>query len=342
MLVLVRILALSVLVLFLDYLEDLGTSVLAICLFLAVGTLAGYQLAKSRIKILGLLAFSASGYLCYKLAYSISSASLIYLFNEPSLLHAYQLHCGLLALAFFIATISTFAVCRSRHALTLEVFVFVCGFIYFFAGHRDFNFQSPQIIGNMAWRLAVSPLTLLSTLSILLFILVLAYLRLSDNFYRSEKLSNSRQNKSSQLNRSKLPDHWLRTSAPAVTIAAILLIIGNLIFSHYKVQASVKTSMGVGQGKSENQSPLSFNSALGASNQPSAVVRLEGDYAENPYIPTLYFRESALSLYNGIEMVAAGPAFDQDIPASTPDSHFKARQTDLYDYRVPSSNQYFR
>ncbi|MDV7402821.1 hypothetical protein RZS08_65970, partial [Arthrospira platensis SPKY1] len=64
----------------------------------------------------------------------------------------------------------------------------------------------------------------------------------------------------------------------------------------------------------EGQSPLSFQSAVGKTKQPAALVRLENDYPQNPSNPMLYLRESALSHFLGHELVVAGTKYNWDIP----------------------------
>ena len=75
---------------------------------------------------------------------------------------------------------------------------------------------------------------------------------------------------------------------------------------------------GVGQNNESGESPLGFHSAIGKTNQPAALVRLEGDYRENPWAPMLYLREGSLSGFNGKEMVISSNAFDQDVPRIKP------------------------
>ena len=83
-----------------------------------------------------------------------------------------------------------------------------------------------------------------------------------------------------------------------------------------------RATNGVGQGGDEGTSPLGFHSAIGQTKQPAALVRLEGDYADNPWAPMLYMREDALSSFNGKELVLANRAFDSDIPRIKPGQSF--------------------
>jgi len=82
-------------------------------------------------------------------------------------------------------------------------------------------------------------------------------------------------------------------------------------------------------------SPLSFQSALGSTNQPAGLVRLEGDYGDNPFSPMMYMRESALSAFNGKEMVFAGRAYDTDLPVSGTREAFSRKEDAELGERTP-------
>jgi hypothetical protein len=342
MLIIIRALILSTLVFFFDYLEDLGTSPFALSLAIFIGTFIGFRLAKSRLTNLAIYLIITGLSLIFYFLKNITITLLLPFFDQALKLDAHILHAELFSLAVILAGLSSFSICRSRNVLTAETMLFVFGFIYFFSSHRQFNFQSPHILGTLAWNFAISPLALLTILGVLLLILVLFYLSFSDPLYsRESKFAEDPEKQESSPIKASGKKNWIATSSPLLVLCSILLIIGNLIYMHYQVQAKDRTSMGVGQGKTENQSPLGFNSALGASNQPTAVVRLEGDYSNNPLSPSLYLRETALSLYNGTEMVAAGTAFDLDVPTVAPDSHFKAENLPIYDYRMPLQQSIF-
>jgi transglutaminase-like putative cysteine protease len=96
-----------------------------------------------------------------------------------------------------------------------------------------------------------------------------------------------------------------------------------------------RVANGVGMNTNEGVSPLSFQSALGSTNQPAGLVRLEGDYSNNPFSPMMYLRESALSSFNGKEMVFAGRAYDEDLPVTTTRDSFSRREDAELTERTP-------
>jgi hypothetical protein len=107
------------------------------------------------------------------------------------------------------------------------------------------------------------------------------------------------------------------------------------LYQHYNSAMLARVSNGVGMGESMGVSPLSFQSALGSTNQPAGLIRLEGDYADNPFTPMLYLRESALSQFNGKEMVFAGRAFDTDLPVTSPRDTYTGKEDSELAPRTP-------
>ena len=113
-----------------------------------------------------------------------------------------------------------------------------------------------------------------------------------------------------------------------LAIAGYLYMVSNLTFRHFHDQTYDKN--GVGMGADEKMSPLDFHSALGGTNQPSALVRLDGDYNQNPFTPMLYLREAALSEFDGQKIVKADRTYDTDVSGTTPEEPFVGPEdTDL-------------
>jgi hypothetical protein len=101
-----------------------------------------------------------------------------------------------------------------------------------------------------------------------------------------------------------------------------MYVVAAQVYKYYSAAASTRIANGVGLQNPE----LGFHSALGGTNQPSALVRLEGDYSENPFTPMLYLRESALSQFTGKDMKMASRAFDKDISDTHPRESFEGKE----------------
>ena len=327
LLICIRAIALSIVIFLIDYFLPLGTSPFVLAFSCTLGVILGGISARSRLKLPGfvaiLLSLIATAFVSSKL-FELFALSL---FSDPLNLHSLQLHASLALISLLIGAISTWTVIRSVHGLSLEVLAIVFSSLYFFSGHRNFNFQSPQILGTLAWSLGYSPLAVLTALGVALIGVTLIYLRICSGLHEQRLRLTQHSGRNSQAR--------IKSVLSTVCIVGLFLVIGNAIFSRYKVEAEARTSNGVGQGKEENQSPLGFNSALGASNQPAALVRLDGDYSNNPFIPMLYLRESALSTFNGVEMVAADARFDRETASIPPSSHYKAEEEPNWQYRTP-------
>lgn len=323
-----RALALAIVIFLIDYFLPLGTSPFILSFACAVGVIFGGICANSRLKILGFISSLLVLTLCLSLTSKLTELFALPYFSDPLELHSIQLHAILVYIAFLLGALSTWTVVRSVHGLSAEVLIIVFSTLYFFAGHRNFNFQSPQILGSLSWSLGYSPLAVLTSLGLALIAVTLIYLRICSG------LHEARLNISRHFGRSSAQAR-LKSLLSTLCILGLFVLIGNSIFSRFKVEAEARTANGVGQGKEENQSPLGFNSALGASNQPAALLRLDGDYSDNPFVPMLYLRESALSLYNGVEMVAADASYDQDAITVPPGSHFKTTNDPEWEYRTP-------
>ncbi|MEM4379374.1 MAG: transglutaminase-like domain-containing protein [Thermoplasmatales archaeon] len=101
----------------------------------------------------------------------------------------------------------------------------------------------------------------------------------------------------------------------SVVAGAIALLV-SLTIADRAQKMSRESPMGVGFEDNEDQTPLSFDSLVGTSQQATSLVKLGRTYFDPRTSPMLYFRESALSKFNGRELVKS--EFDKDIPKSSP------------------------
>ncbi|MCI5065745.1 transglutaminase-like domain-containing protein [bacterium] len=230
--------------------------------------------------------------------------------------------------------LSTWCHWRVRLYPTLEVIGALTLLLIFFAPHRDFRFsEAPKIVHLLAWDLNTSPFALLIILSgVATFLTVLA-LGLSGH----AGIPAISRTKRTSLLVSGRPRPFLGTLFVGILVF-IISMTSRQVYSHYDVIQESLGANGVGfQEKEESigKSPLGFHSALGSNSQPAAVVRLGGDYQENPYSPMLYLREGALSAFNGTELVNAGKSFDSDIPATAPTERYRGGEEVELLERVP-------
>ncbi len=304
-----------------NHVVQTGTSSPVLCLSALVGIVCATILSLSRLKPLGFVVSIIAAYLICHLTFIALSP----LFSENKLsvfyLYVISLHFDAAYSVLAIFAITTWAFWRWRWASSLESLAIAALVIYALSGHREFHLESPQILNNAAWFLGKSPLKVLIMVGGLLIGLIVILLHVASWPARKGTKLESKPEKLLRGRRAPL-------LSSLVSLLAVLLLGGlsRWVFSYYDVAAATKSANGVGQATSEKMSPLGFHSALGGSNQPSALVRLEGDYSDNPFTPMLYLRETALSLFNGRELVTASRNFDRDISANRPDEPYEGQE----------------
>jgi hypothetical protein len=311
---LIRSLVFAFAILATDGLVDLGTNPYLLIGATALGIIVGAKATGLSLKtrgaiILAALAFTFSHYLLGELGDVFSKDGSFKIFSLTQ-------HFELSLLFFLFGTISTVLFLRYRHAGTAELIILSGIIVYLLSPHRDYHLDSPQFIANLAWQLGLSPQ------AALLFVGsgAIAVLLILSAFIESSPLIKSTFEDKTASRRARLLH-----SLGAIGVMLVCLIIGKAIYSRYDTAQGLTTN-GVGESNEPGSSPLGFHSALGSTNQPAALVRLEGDYSENPFTPMLYLREGALSLFNGQEMVIAGGGFDADIPNTPPTEVFSGTE----------------
>ncbi|MBX7144355.1 MAG: transglutaminase-like domain-containing protein [Oligoflexia bacterium] len=317
---------LASLVFSLNSLNELGTPVSILCLATTAGTIAGSFLATSTLLSRGF--FTLIAVLTLTASLFLETLSRIAALGEtPSFYsYAFSLH-GYLALASFVlAAIAAWGFFRFRHTLTLEAGALLMLSIWLFAGHRNFHFDSPQMVNTLAWWFGVEPVTMLISIGVISFSAISLYL-----YFAATPIAGSGR-KISQVRGNPRP---LAAILIFLFVALTVALIAGSTNRHYTQLAKTMTGNGVGEDSQEGMSPLGFHSALGSTNQPAALLRLDGDYKENPWIPMLYLRESALSSFNGREMVMASRDFDQDVPGTSPSETFRGEEDTSLGTRVP-------
>ena len=328
----VRALLAAILVITLDALIGLGTTPLSLVLGTTLGVIAGSLLAFTRLRTLGFIGVVAIA--AATLAIGTRSARTVIAVMAPGNLWFFNLenHLTLIFGCAVLGALSSWVFWRFRLAVTLELVALAAFGIYLFSGHRDFRFDTPantpQIINSLAWYFGADHLTMLVIIGALLAVLLFSY-----GF-----TAHVPSKPAPELGLIRTHPGARRTAANATLglfLAAILAIISGTVYQHYAALARERTMNGVGMSTSEGLSPLSFQSALGSTNQPAGLVRLEGDYAKNPFSPMLFLRESALSQFNGREFVQASRTFDQDVNMTSPRESFVVEENATLTGRQP-------
>ncbi len=329
---LVRVALFTTLIFGLDAVLELGTSAGVLSVGAVVGILAATRLAFSQLSSGGFIAALVGAVVVYNLVWSATAMIGGLLIPERLTVFNLQTHGDLFALTALLSAVSTWGFWRFRHTVTLEILLLGSSLIYLFSGHRNFRFDAsgttPQLINSLAWMIGIDHLSMLVVIGATVAISLIVYGFFSTLPSRPLPLLGLVRTHPGSRN-------TIAASALTLCLAIAVFISGHAIYRYYDILAQERTMNGVGLTSQEGLTPLSFQSALGSTNQPAALVRLDGDYGQNPFTPMLYLRESALSAFNGREVVQANRLYDQDVSLTTPKESFAAEEDSALPGRIP-------
>ncbi len=205
---------------------------------------------------------------------------------------------------YTVGFLSTWCYWTRAYFATLETLSVPALLIWLLSGHRDYNLEVPKVLSEIGWQENWPVDKMIGVLGFSTALMVALYLFVSHNRPVFGEIQTERIR-----GRSKLV-------ISAFTSALVLILLATLSFYVFKDYESNigQASEGVGMKTGEGETPLSFQSAVGKTHQPAALVRLENNFSENPWSPMLYMRESALSQFKTTEFVTASPQFDTDVP----------------------------
>ena len=317
-----RWLAFMVLAVFINRLLPLGTSLAAPIGGALAGVYTLSQLAFTRLRTLALLLLTGGVYLLYQALLS-GVRFLCAGYLSPLTLYYWELHLNLTLLAALIAAWTTWLFWRFRHYLIFEALGLGALIIQLLSSHRHYRFDLAKFANSLAWYLGLNDLAALVLLGGCTSAAVAGYLYALHRL-RQDALTDS-STPARPTGRAE-GRQWFAAAAAASFLFVLLCLSGLATYRLNEQAAADRLRNGVGTEKESGLSPLSFSSALGSSKQPAALVRLEGDYPRNPYSPMIYFREAALSQFNGQELVIAERRYDRDVSGTTPLENFTQKQ----------------
>ena len=311
-----------------QHMIGLGTATGLLFVASACGITLGSLLANSNATSLGIatlaiMATAASSLLTAGVNYILEIIFGIHFFADSIGLHIETcLGIGL------VSAILTWGFWRIRSFLYVEALTVCIAVISLCSGHRNFHLDQPKIVTSLAWYFGVNNIYMLITVGIAFATASIAYLYCASVAIRP-------RTESGPVLLSISRKRFAILSILALVFLVPLLALQSILYGYYHQTMQTRIANGVGMESKEGVSPLSFQSALGSSNQPAALVRLEGDYTDNPFIPMLYLRENALSQFNGKELVFAGRGFDSDLPTITTSESFSRTEDSELLERTP-------
>lgn len=313
----------------LDELLPLGTPPLLVGCGGAVGVLFGSIAAFAPLTRLGFVVLLAALSGTYLLLQGllpnlplISSTSAFFLFGVFE-------HLSMVGTSFLLGAALSWAFWRSRAVLSLEFLLLGLVSLGVLSGHRNLRLDLPRFVNNLAWFFGVEHLTMLVALGGGTLVLLLLYLFVGSLPSRPTAEAKDR------IIATRFRADLIGGVAMVGLCALALFVISREVYQYYYAASLSKVANGVGQESKEGLSPLGFHSALGSTNQPAALVRLEGDYPKNPFTPMLYMREAALSDLQGNELVIAPKQFDREVSGNRPEEPFQGVEDTALMYRAP-------
>lgn len=312
----------------LNQIDALGTSELVLFGSALAATIVSTSLAFSRLLTRGFLLLIAFIVSVFYLTAWIGTLLPAHSAAEILMPYNLRLHGELTLFVFIICALSTWGFWRIRDIPTLELILLVAASVVALSGHRDFRLDNPQALSAIAWNLGIDQVYLFSIIGLLIVVTTLLYLALASLPVRIQLLNRWNHFSYRRGRRS-----FVALAVFSSAVGALLFFSFHFTYSYYHRLGAERLNNGVGEGSQEGLSPLGFHSALGSTNQPAALVRLDGDYRENPFTPMLYLREDALSEYNGHEMVIAGSKYDSDVAGNSPFEPYEGKTDERLEHR---------
>lgn len=301
-LIAIRIILISVFICFINYFLDAELSDLLVFLATGLGVYTSVALNKRPNLWKKTLLIVCATFLISPLLNFIGSFSETYNLTIVSI----SLTLNILLIIFSLVLLSTNLIFKSSGGATLETLL-LCTFpIAILASHRGYRFDLAKLINELCWELQISQVYLLVTLGVIFCSLMGINLVVSN-----------------YLNSSQRKFNIFSGLTNFILIITLLSLLGYEMSAGYYNQSLTVLKNGVGEATEEGLSPIDFNQSLGSSTQATALVRLEGDYLNNPYVPMLYFRESALSQLKDNKF-AISKEFDQDVSFTPPKQEFNS------------------
>lgn len=235
-------------------------------------------------------------------------------------------HLFFATILFLLSSLSTLLFIRSRLYASIELIFILITITVLVAAHRNFQLDSPKIVSDFAWARGISQVTAFVIVGGIYSLFSIAYLALNFSL-NSYKLSANSKNLGKQNKKVFLFKYGLTL----LGFGSIFFIIFNSVSSFYTIQAEQLTGNGVTQANSRDDNPLKFFDSLGGSSDPTALVRFDSDYSQNPHSPLLYFRQNALSKMNdsrkGEDSMGFGKKeFDKETPLISTRDAFEIKE----------------
>ncbi len=313
-----------------DRFMQFGTALSMLSLGASLGIVLGTLLAFSKLKDLALIALAIGLFLILKLLFIPLALAPTSEARGILFFYALEQHLNTILIFFYLGLFSSWAFWRKIWFLTFELILITFSVVLLLSPHRAFQLNRPSIIDDLSWAVGISQIGAFVMIGVTLVLALASYTVLATLPTRPWPFP---ERSVSAVGRGKLDT--VRALILGLAVGITIYLIALQIFDHYQTLSVTRVANGVGQAREEGISPLGFHSALGSNDQPSALVRFEGDYPDNPFSPMLYIRETALSEFNGRELAIASRIYDQDVTFTDPNEPYTAAEDVELTERTP-------
>ena len=310
LIVLLRALIFATLIIFFNTVIDFGTSSYFLVFSSILGSIFSTYIFKKNINHKGFFLSILIIVLGFTFYLKVSNLIWGLFFPGDLTLYNINIHISLCMLVLLITSVSTWCLLKFSHLVTIEFLSLIIFAIYLFSSHRNYKLDNPKIINTLAWKLNLTQVDTLVLFGSIIVSFSFFYLVAIYYAFRKKTITFT-------------PNRLIKTSLVFLTFLLIFGVVGTQLSSYFISKAGSRLSNGVGSENKEGLSPLSFHSALGGTNQPAALLRLDSNYDKNPFSPMLYLREGALSEMAKNEIVIAPNNFDTDTPRISVREKFK-------------------
>lgn len=188
-----------------------------------------------------------------------------------------------------VAYISALFLAFPRIIFAIEFALLFLLFVAITINHEAFQLTQLRVLSDLSWRFGFSALGILLFMGSGFLVLLLLNGLLSQFLY----LSNVTKVENPETKPFPLAKYAVSAVLLVLTLCTFLFAMKDVVLGFYAPSESNIFTNGV--SLQNEQSPLNFNSALGATRDPVGLIKLNREFNDNIYSPIIYFREDALS-----------------------------------------------
>ncbi len=307
-----RFLLYTVLIILISQLGQAGMSIFTLCLSVGLGIFTCGKFLKNKFSFKKTFILHTLFFVFLFLL--IKFVNFLYLnfldFSNEFLFSNLYESLTILLLFYSVSFLLTWSYWTKSWSSYLELLLLALILVGSLSAHRNYRIDAPKEISSLAWKIPILQGLESQHMFIAIGSLLFLFFVLFSSMSKNRQLFGKKE-----VHKDKGRKNILGFSFGLVLLFSLLSTIIWKVNSNYNINLS-RGANGVGSSDNleEGQSNLGFHQSVSSTKNPTALVRLETDYQQNPWEPMLYFREGVLSEYNGVELVKSKDNFNKDLP----------------------------